>query len=60
MIRFDLSLLADTARMADEIAGLADRLHVLINNADGVRDHRRLRPKAMRSPSPATISVISR
>src|SRR4029079_3764329 len=39
MVHCDLSLLADTARMADEIARLADRVHVLINNAGGVRDH---------------------
>jgi NAD(P)-dependent dehydrogenase (short-subunit alcohol dehydrogenase family) len=39
MVRCDLALLADTARMADEIAALTDRVHVLINNAGGVRDH---------------------
>jgi NAD(P)-dependent dehydrogenase (short-subunit alcohol dehydrogenase family) len=45
MIRCDLSLLADTARMADEIAGLTDRVHVLINNAGGVRDHMEITPE---------------
>jgi NAD(P)-dependent dehydrogenase (short-subunit alcohol dehydrogenase family) len=33
------------ARVADEIAGLADRLDVLINNAGGVRDHREITPE---------------
>ncbi len=37
MIRGDLALMADTARMADEIAGLTDQVHVLINNAGGMR-----------------------
>ena len=39
-IRGDLALLSDTARMADEIAALTDRVHVLINNAGGVRAER--------------------
>ena len=38
-LRCDLALLSDTARMAGEIAGLTDKVHVLINNAGGVRDH---------------------
>ncbi|MCB2077247.1 MAG: SDR family NAD(P)-dependent oxidoreductase [Novosphingobium sp.] len=33
MIVADLSLMADTARMADEIAGMIDRVDVLVNNA---------------------------
>lgn len=37
-VRADLSLLSDTARMADEIAGMVDRVDVLLNNAGGVRD----------------------
>ncbi len=37
MIRGDLSLLSDAARMAAEIAGLTDKIHVLINNAGGTR-----------------------
>ena len=38
MIRGDLSLLADTARMAREIQGLTDEVHALLNNAGGVRN----------------------
>jgi NAD(P)-dependent dehydrogenase (short-subunit alcohol dehydrogenase family) len=37
MIRGDLALLADAARMADEINALTDQVHVLLNNAGGVR-----------------------
>lgn len=37
MIRGDLSLLSDTARMAQEVAALTDKVHVLLNNAGGVR-----------------------
>jgi len=37
MVRGDLALMADTARLAREIAQLTDRVHVLINNAGGVR-----------------------
>jgi NAD(P)-dependent dehydrogenase (short-subunit alcohol dehydrogenase family) len=40
VIRGDLALMSDTARMADEIAALTDRVHVLINNAGGVRAER--------------------
>jgi NAD(P)-dependent dehydrogenase (short-subunit alcohol dehydrogenase family) len=40
LIRGDLSLLSDTARMADEITALTDRVDVLINNAGGVRAER--------------------
>ena len=36
MIRADLSLLADAARVAREITALTDRIHVLINNAGGM------------------------
>ena len=37
MLRCDLSLLADTARLAKEIAGLTPRVDALVNNAGGVR-----------------------
>ena len=36
MLRVDLSLLADTARVAREITARTDRLDVLLNNAGGV------------------------
>jgi NAD(P)-dependent dehydrogenase (short-subunit alcohol dehydrogenase family) len=45
MIRGDLSLLSDTARMAREIAGLTDRIHVLLNNGGGVRGERVITPE---------------
>jgi NAD(P)-dependent dehydrogenase (short-subunit alcohol dehydrogenase family) len=45
MVRCDLSLLSETAVMADEIAGLTDRLDVLINNAGGVRDRMEITPE---------------
>ncbi|MDE2597200.1 MAG: SDR family NAD(P)-dependent oxidoreductase [Sphingomonadales bacterium] len=38
MVRADLSLLSDTARMADEIAGLTGHVDALLANAGGVRD----------------------
>jgi NAD(P)-dependent dehydrogenase (short-subunit alcohol dehydrogenase family) len=37
MIRGDLALLSDTARMADEIAGLTKKVDVLLNNGGGMR-----------------------
>jgi NAD(P)-dependent dehydrogenase (short-subunit alcohol dehydrogenase family) len=37
MIRGDLALLSDTARLATEIAGLTSQVHALLNNAGGVR-----------------------
>lgn len=37
MIRGDLSLLSDAARMAADIAALTDKVHALLNNAGGVR-----------------------
>lgn len=37
MISGDLALLSDTARMADDIAGLTDRIDALLNNAGGMR-----------------------
>src|SRR5579862_5382438 len=35
MLRCDLSLLADTARLAEEIAALTPRVDALVNNAGG-------------------------
>jgi NAD(P)-dependent dehydrogenase (short-subunit alcohol dehydrogenase family) len=37
MIRGDLAILSDTARLAAEIAGLTSQVHALLNNAGGVR-----------------------
>ncbi len=37
MVRGDLALLSDTARLAAEIATLTDKVHVLLNNAGGTR-----------------------
>jgi NAD(P)-dependent dehydrogenase (short-subunit alcohol dehydrogenase family) len=37
MLRGDLSLLSDTARMAKEIERLTDKVHAMLNNAGGVR-----------------------
>ena len=45
MIRGDLSLLSDTARLADEIAGRTDSIHVLLNNAGGLRDRMIITPE---------------
>jgi NAD(P)-dependent dehydrogenase (short-subunit alcohol dehydrogenase family) len=36
MLRADLSLMADAARLADEVAGRTDRLDLLVNNAGGM------------------------
>lgn len=36
MLRGDLSLFAEAQRIAGEIAGLTDRIHVLVNNAGGM------------------------
>ena len=38
MLRGDFTLMAEVNRVADEVAGRAPRLDVLINNAGGVRD----------------------
>ena len=40
MILADLSLMADTARAAGEVAALTDRVDALLNNAGGVRDEK--------------------
>lgn len=37
-VRGDFTEMADVRRVAREIAGLTDRIHVLVNNAGGVRD----------------------
>lgn len=37
MVRGDLSLLSDTARMASEIERLTSKVHVMLNNAGGMR-----------------------
>lgn len=37
-LRGDFAEMADVRRIAGEIAGLTDRVHVLVNNAGGVRD----------------------
>ena len=37
MVCGDLSLMSDTARMANEIVALTDKVHALLNNAGGVR-----------------------
>lgn len=39
-LRANLSLMAETRQLADEIKGLTGRVDVLINNAGGVRDQR--------------------
>ncbi len=41
-LRGDFCEMADVKRIADEIAGLTNRIHILINNAGGVRDQRYL------------------
>lgn len=45
MIRGDLSLLSDTARMADDILAMTDRVHLLLNNAGGVRATKVITPE---------------
>lgn len=37
MIRGDLSLMSDSARMVKEIMAITDKVHLLLNNAGGVR-----------------------
>jgi len=39
-LRANLSLMSETARLADEIKALTDRIDILLNNAGGVRDKR--------------------
>ncbi len=45
MIRGDLALLSDTARMAADIAGLTNKVHALLNNAGGVRPELYITPE---------------
>src|SRR5882724_10125307 len=45
MIRGDLALLSDTARMAKEVERLTDRVHVMLNNAGGVRSELVITPE---------------
>ena len=59
MVRADFTLMAEVKRVADEVAGRALRLDVLINNAGGVRTGRSSPPKAPRRPSPPTTSPPS-
>jgi NAD(P)-dependent dehydrogenase (short-subunit alcohol dehydrogenase family) len=40
ILRGDFCEMVDVKRVAEEIAGLTDRIHLLINNAGGVRDQR--------------------
>lgn len=44
MVRADLSVMAEVDRVANEIAALADRVDVLVNNAGGTTDARRITP----------------
>jgi NAD(P)-dependent dehydrogenase (short-subunit alcohol dehydrogenase family) len=46
-LRANLSLMADTKRLADEIKALTGRIDVLINNAGGVRDQRYVTSEGM-------------
>jgi NAD(P)-dependent dehydrogenase (short-subunit alcohol dehydrogenase family) len=45
MLRADLSLLSETARVAKEVADLTPRLDALLNNAGGVRADRVITPE---------------
>jgi NAD(P)-dependent dehydrogenase (short-subunit alcohol dehydrogenase family) len=45
MIRGDLSLLSDTARMARDIERLTEKVHVMLNNAGGVRSELVITPE---------------
>ena len=45
MIRGDLSLLSDTARMAKEVERLTEKVHVMLNNAGGVRSELVITPE---------------
>ncbi|WP_425997674.1 SDR family NAD(P)-dependent oxidoreductase [Caulobacter sp. DWR1-3-2b1] len=47
IIQADLSLMADAARAAREIAALTDRVHVLINNAGGMARARVITPEGL-------------
>jgi NAD(P)-dependent dehydrogenase (short-subunit alcohol dehydrogenase family) len=45
MIRGDLALLSDTARMAKDIERLTEKVHVMLNNAGGVRSELLITPE---------------
>jgi NAD(P)-dependent dehydrogenase (short-subunit alcohol dehydrogenase family) len=45
VVRGDLALMSDTARMAREIAGLTDKIHAMLNNAGGVRSELIITPE---------------
>ena len=45
VIRADLALMSDTARMAEQIARLTDKVHALLNNAGGVRSELLITPE---------------
>jgi NAD(P)-dependent dehydrogenase (short-subunit alcohol dehydrogenase family) len=45
MIRGDLALMADVARMARQIRSLTDKVHAVLNNAGGVRSELILTPE---------------
>lgn len=45
MIRGDLALMSDVARMADEIEGLTGKVHALLANAGGARAERVITPE---------------
>ncbi len=47
MLRCDLSLMSDAARLADEIARLTDRVDVLVNNAGGITDRLVVTPEGL-------------
>lgn len=49
MIRANLSLMAETERACDEIAALADRVDILLNNAGGVVKTRQITPEGNES-----------
>jgi NAD(P)-dependent dehydrogenase (short-subunit alcohol dehydrogenase family) len=46
-LRANLSLMADTKRLAEQIKSLTDRIDILINNAGGVRDQRYITSEGM-------------
>jgi NAD(P)-dependent dehydrogenase (short-subunit alcohol dehydrogenase family) len=45
MVRGDLSLMSDTARMANEITAITDKVQLLLNNAGGVRAEKVITPE---------------
>ncbi|GAB3104148.1 SDR family NAD(P)-dependent oxidoreductase [Aestuariicella hydrocarbonica] len=47
MLQADLALMADAARLVDEIANLTDRVDVLINNAGGMASQKVITPEGL-------------